>query len=35
MPYHKLRAADLNKDGRADIVTTNRFCWEQETEHSG
>lgn len=23
MPYHKLRAADLNKDGRADIVTTN------------
>jgi hypothetical protein len=23
MPYHKLRAADLNKDGNADIVTTN------------
>jgi hypothetical protein len=23
MPYYKLRAADLNKDGRADIVTTN------------
>ncbi len=23
MPYHKLRAADLNKDGKADIVTTN------------
>lgn len=23
MPYHKLRAADLNKDGAADIVTTN------------
>ena len=23
MPYHKLRAADLNKDGGADIVTTN------------
>jgi len=23
MPYQKLRAADLNKDGKADIVTTN------------
>jgi hypothetical protein len=23
MPYHKLRAADVNKDGKADIVTTN------------
>ena len=23
MPYHKLRAADLNKDGGADVVTTN------------
>src|SRR5437773_1555791 len=23
MPYYKLRAADLNKDGRADLVTTN------------
>ncbi len=23
MPYYKLRAADVNKDGRADIVTTN------------
>lgn len=23
MPYHKLRAADVNKDGRADVVTTN------------
>ncbi len=23
MPYHKLRTADVNKDGRPDIVTTN------------
>jgi len=23
MPYHKLRAADVNRDGQADIVTTN------------
>jgi FG-GAP-like repeat len=23
MPYHKLRAADVNNDGKADIVTTN------------